>query len=261
MVNCQQARMLIPAYVDGELDLARSLILERHVRGCDDCARAQRDLLALRSALGAGGLYHRAPAGLPARIRSALPSERPIARAPQRGWSVRLPALAGALAILAVAVALALLWRAGSLAAPGNQLAEEVLASHVRSLMADHLTDVLSSDQHTVKPWFDGKLDFSPEVTDLKAQGFPLLGGRLDYLGNRPVAAVAYGRRRHIINLFIWPTNAADAAAQPISEQGYHLLHWNASGMTYWAVSDVGLDELQTFVHLIQQQTGAAEPT
>lgn len=260
-MNCQQAQTLIPPYVDGELDLARSLVLERHIHTCDDCARAERSLLGLRSALAAGAPYHRAPAELAARIRRSLQSERPAAQAPRRAWFARAGGLAGALAVLAVVVAAALLWRAGAIGRPGDQLAAEVLASHVRSLMADHLTDVLSSDQHTVKPWFDGKLDFSPEVSDLKPLGFPLLGGRLDYLGNRPVAAVAYGRRQHVINLFIWPASGADTPVQTTSEQGYHMLHWTAAGMTYWAVSDVGLDELQTFVRLIQQQAGSAEPS
>jgi anti-sigma factor RsiW len=255
MMNCRQARMLMHAYIDGEIDLARALAIERHVRSCSDCTRAHRELLALRSAIASGALYHQAPADLSGRIRAALPRDQHAASTPRQSWLARVGAFAGALAVVALVAAVVLLARAGQITSADDRLADEVLASHVRSLMADHLTDVASSDQHTVKPWFDGKLDFSPGVEDLRQQGFPLIGGRLDYLGNRPVAAVAYMRRRHVINLFIWPTNADDTAAQPSSQQGYHLLHWRQAGMTYWAVSDVGLDELQAFVQLVQQHT------
>jgi anti-sigma factor RsiW len=140
-----------------------------------------------------------------------------------------------------------------------DSLAQEVVASHIRSLMVDHLSDVVSTDQHTVKPWFDGKLDFAPVVVNLADQGFPLIGGRIDYLDNRPVTALVYQRNKHIINLFIWPSTDAPETT-PTTIQGYHLINWTAGNTTYWAVSDVELSELQTFAQLIQQNVAKAQP-
>jgi anti-sigma factor RsiW len=140
--------------------------------------------------------------------------------------------------------------------APDQFLATQLIASHVRSLMANHLTDVASSDQHTVKPWLDTKLDFAPPVVDLSGEGFPLIGGRLDYLDNRAVAALVYGRRKHFINLFVWPAASTESKTpKTITREGYQLLHWADSDFNYWAVSDVNADDLQTFKQQFETRT------
>jgi anti-sigma factor RsiW len=250
-MNCQHARILIQGYVDGELDLVRTLEIERHIRGCSDCARAHKTQQALRSAIGASALYYPAPANLQQRVQSSIrQAHRAAPRPAVLSW--RWIGFAAALAIVVIAVMVIARGTPGSGA--DDRLAEEVRSSHVRSLLATHLTDVASSDQHTVKPWFDGKLDFAPPVVDLASQGFPLVGGRLDYIDQRPVAALVYQRRRHVINLFIWPAAAAETAPHAVLLQGYQLLHWRQAGMTYWAVSDVSAEDLQAFVQLYQQQ-------
>jgi len=137
-----------------------------------------------------------------------------------------------------------------------NVLTQEVLASHIRSLMPGHLVDVTSSNQHTVKPWFNGKLDFSPPVVDLAQQGYPLIGGRLDYVRNKAVAVLVYQHRGHVINLFVWPEGQNEGqGTTSITQQGYHILSWNRSGMSYWVVSDLEEAQLQEFVRLVQQNT------
>jgi anti-sigma factor RsiW len=252
-VSCQEIQGLIHGYVDGELDLVHSIELERHVEGCESCSRACRAQQDLKKALQAAPLRFTAPADLRARIRASLRE----ADAPAAGHRTSLWLLAwrwaGAVAALALVAVMSWNLARVSRAPSGDELvAQEVIDSHVRSLMANHLADVPSTDQHTVKPWFNGKLDFSPPVQDLAKDGFPLVGGRLDYLENRPVAALVYQRRKHFINLFIWPSTH-DSGQGAVMRQGYNLLHWTHSGMVFWAASDLNNTELQEFVKLIQQ--------
>jgi anti-sigma factor RsiW len=171
-------------------------------------------------------------------------------------FSWRWLVIGGSLAAAAVAIVL-LLNLAPGLSRPATEalVTQEVIASHVRSLMVNHLTDVASSDQHTVKPWFAGKLDFSPQVKDFADQGFPLVGGRLDYVGNRSVAALVYQHGKHAINVFIWPSpGTPDAAETMTTQNGYNVIHWSKSGMTYWVVSDLNDRELRIFTSLVQGQ-------
>jgi anti-sigma factor RsiW len=259
-VTCPQNETLIHGYLDGELDLLSVLRLEAHLQKCTTCARAYENHKALSRTLKSGAFYFRPSGDLEQRVRAALVESNPAASRPtssaQKATWRKLPrlswAVASAAASLAVVALMALRFVPWSQnPSPDHLLAEEVLASHVRSLMASHLTDVPSSDHHTVKPWFDGKLDFSPPVEDLSAQGFPLVGGRLDYLDDRPVAALVYQRRKHFVNLFIWPTTQ-QSGQKAVLQHGYNLINWTHSGMTYWVASDLNYRELGEFVQLVQ---------
>jgi len=273
-MNCEEAAKLMDGYLDGELDPITNQAIEQHLRECRNCDQAYKTQGSLIRAIGNATPYYKAPAELRERIQSSLRDE--IAELPTRNfardaqplfprrqsrprpilWETSWNWLALAAAIIfAAIIALTLVPR---LQRPGADqfLATQLIASHVRSLMANHLADVASSDQHTVKPWLDAKLDFAPPVVDLAGEGFPLIGGRLDYLDNRPVAALVYQRRKHFINLFVWPGEAA--AARPVmamSHQGYQLLHWADPDFNYWAVSDVSANDLQTFKQQFAAQT------
>ena len=219
-MNCKDVRRLLQSYSDGELDLVRHVEMEEHLRGCAECAEQERHLKSLRSALSSSSQYYHAPASLRTRIQLATPV---VVNNPRRPM-IRFAALAAGVLFLIVSSAIlgAILSRAGT--STDDLLAEAVVANHVRSLQVNHLTDVVSTDRHTVKPWFRGKLDFSPQVPDLSSQGFTLSGGRLDYLADRPVAALAYHLRLHTINLFTWPAvNNEEKAVRMFSRQGYHL--------------------------------------
>jgi anti-sigma factor RsiW len=257
---------MIDLYVDGELDVSQSLALEQHVKSCEICAAQLAEARNLTRAIRGGGVYGQMPAGLPTRVRAAVTREaglRPVTTIPvvtRREPTVHWwrPA---AIAFAALVILSFVLWHGlpGSIPA-GRQdtlLAQEILDSHVRSLMADHLMDVPSTDQHTVKPWFDGKLDFSPPVVDLTPNGFELAGGRLDYIDGRPVATVVYRRRKHVINLFMWPEHA-NAPLRTTMRNGYNLLHWQAGGLEYWVVSDLNAQEMHEFVELLEAKASAA---
>ncbi len=251
-MSCQETQALLDGYVDGELDISRSLEVERHMQDCPACSHAYRSHQALRSAIRTSGLYFHPPAYLHKRVRAAV-RRASGSHTTARVWGRRGLSVAASLA--AVAILVWGLWPVLIGPSVDDRLAQELVAGHVRSLMASHLTDISSSDQHTVKPWFEGKLDFSPPVSDLTAQGFPLVGGRLDYLDNRPVAALVYQRQRHVINLFIWSSPYSPAAGEKtLTRQGYTLISWSISGVTYWAVSNLNMPELRAFVQAAQRE-------
>ncbi len=251
-MNCQQFTELLHAHLDQELDVVRSLEADQHLKACPACAQRYQEQQALRKVIAGRSLYFDAPPALRQRlrrvVREAGQAEPPRAR---QAWDLSLLWLRWLVPVAAAVLVLlfALPWVVPSTAQ--NRLAREVVSAHVRSLMANHLTDVASTDQHTVKPWFNGKLSFAPPVTDLAAQGFPLVGGRLDVLEERPVAAVVYQRRKHFINLFIWPSARSGSAREKLlTQRGYNLLYWTKSGMDYWAVSDVSRGDLGEFARL-----------
>jgi anti-sigma factor RsiW len=241
----------VDTYLDGELAAGDARALETHLAQCPDCTRFRDGRLELRAAIVAGVPTFQAPPALRERVLAAARgSSSP--RAPRRFtvqnvW--RPLALAASLAVVALGS-----WTLALQRAAGEALADDVLASHIRSLMPGHLTDVPSSDQHTVKPWFNGRLDYSPPVYDFAGRGYPLLGGRIDYVGGRAVAALVYGRRQHVINVLLWPAASGPAGGPSTrTRHGYHELHWTTGDYTYWVVSDLGLAELQEFAQLLRQ--------
>jgi mycothiol system anti-sigma-R factor len=269
-MNCEEAINLMDGYVDGELDPVTNQEIERHLRDCRRCEQAYEAQRAIVRAIGSAAPYYKAPVELRQRIQSSLRNEigakatrngtrgSQILRTQKRSILPETPwnwlALAAAI-VLAAITASSLLPRMRSPNAD-QFLATQLIASHVRSLMANHLTDVASSDQHTVKPWLDAKLDFAGPVVDLSGEGFPLIGGRLDYLDNHPVAALVYQRRKHFVNLFIWPvTPGATETNATMTRQGYHLLHWFDSDFNYWTVSDVSDKDLQAFKQAFEEET------
>jgi len=226
----------LDAYLDGELPPADTAAVRDHLATCASC----RDALAAKESLGKvirQAPYYAAPAALKARIAKSSPRAR---------WTTSWVARAAVLLLAVAGAVLATRWL--SAPSPIDSMANAVVDSHVRSLMGEHLYDVRSTDQHTVKPWFLGKIDFSPPVVDLAASGYPLVGGRLDYLAGRTAAALVYMRAQHTINVFIWPDSSAAGSVESRSIRGFHARHWTQAGMSFWVVSDLNDAELDAFV-------------
>lgn len=267
---CADKVLLLHAYVDGELDLVRSLEIEEHLKTCSACSEELSGYRTLRSSLRSGNLYRRAPEELKARIRAAAVGESAPTAAPAAPATSAVTAVGSVASIrpaqrrpifewLAVAAAILIAFAVGSRTVPGvgsssrDLIAEEAVASHVRSLQPDHLMDIQSTDQHTVKPWFDGKLDFAPPVNDFSDHGFPLIGGRLDYMDHRNVAALVYQRRKHLINVFVWPESSDANFERQSLLNGYNFLGWQHGGMDFCAVSDVSVGDLRQLKELLDR--------
>ena len=248
----QRARLLLNAYLDNELDPASTTELESEIGRSPDLQQELARLTALQNAVRVGATRFQAPRRLFERVfAAASPSaEMTVGKVPLlwRAWAVGASAVAAALLVWILGVDLFNADREASSTA-------EVVSAHIRSLMADHLTDLASMDRHSVKPWFTNRLDFAPPVRDLADQGFQLVGGRLDYLSGKPVAAVVYRHRQHVINVFIWPT-AGERRSHPkqTSARGYNTVRFHSQGMNYWAVSDVNTQDLQKLVDLLLSQ-------
>jgi anti-sigma factor RsiW len=251
-MNCAWTSESLYAYLDGELDANGRMEVLKHLDTCDSCRLAYESARELRRAIKKSTPYFHCPSDTAERIRSAA---RRSVKTPGR-WSSTRWAWGAAAASLLLAVSLAYNVVLLNRRVPEQDLlTQEVLSSHVRSLIGSHLVDVPSSDQHTVKPWFNGKLDFSPPVMDLSTQGFPLIGGRVDYLDKRPVAALIYKRRQHIINVFVWPDSGSSGVlASQSMGNGYNFVHWIDAGFVYWAVSDLNSSELRQFGDLLRRR-------
>jgi anti-sigma factor RsiW len=245
-MNCISSRELLGAYLDEETDAGLQTEVQTHLAACNPCSAAYARLRQRRADIQLHAPRYQAPAWLLGSVRAALRGEA----ANETKAGLRTNRSWGWLAIAAsILLCVSAGWNAvllQSRTAERDNLAENLLASHVRSLIGTHLMDVPSSDQHTVKPWFDGKLNFSPDVKDLTSQGFPLLGGRIEYISERPVAALVYGRRKHIINLLTWPAGTSSRVTR-WSRQGYNMVHWKKGEMDYWAIADITVDELEQF--------------
>jgi len=253
-VACDLTRTLLHGYLDSELDAQRSAEFEQHLETCTQCAAQLEAQEGLRATLKSAQLYETAPAGLARKVARQIDAAR---QSEERTtwWPAwwRTMALATA-AVLVGAVASFFAYKTVKVnTSPQNAIIAEAIDAHIRSLQPAHLMDVESTDQHTVKPWFDGKLDYIPPVKDEAESGFPLIGGRLDALGGRSVAALVYGRRKHLINVFAWPATDNEVQARESgSRNGYQWLYWKKGGMEFCAVSDVSEGDLRELVELLQ---------
>lgn len=254
-MNCRDAEPLLHARLDNELDVAGAMTVDRHLSECRACAAQYAALENLKQDIAAAQPAYELPIRLERKLASRFTSQPTLfARLWSRPWPSAAALVGLAACIGAVILFLPAIWNTGGT----NAIAAEILDNHLRALQPGHLIDVESSDQHTVKPWFQGKTDFSPPVPDLTNDGFVLIGGRLEVIHRQPAAAVVYKRRQHVISLYVSPSLDGDAKPALQDLDGYHLLHWSQSGMGYWAVSDVAPADLRDFAGLIDPARGTS---
>jgi len=249
---CRDSKKVLGALVDNEIDLMQSVAVEEHLAMCADCSAFMKDQRAVKDLLQNGNFRFTAPPGFREEMLKTL--QPPPVTKKLRPWSsISIPVwratAAAAIVILSVAL-IALLYNESSV----NKMAaqNEVVDNHIRSLLMNHLADVASTDQHTVKPWFNGKLGFAPKVVDFSDKGFPLVGGRLDYMDGQTVAALIYQHRQHVINVFTYP-HSGTVTPRASEQRGYRIIHWADSGMEFWLVSDLNPSELQQFAELLRE--------
>jgi anti-sigma factor RsiW len=247
-MDCKDVARARAPYVDGELDAAAVAALERHLEGCADCRVGVGHQRELSRLVRRGAQRFAAPQHLARRVGAALAAaparDMPARRRPIAAWH---PLALAASFVVAMILSSGATWLVAAYDRQ-DRLTQEIVSSHVRALLSNRMIDIASSDQHTVKPWFSGKLDLAPPVRDLTTAGFPLVGGRLDYVGQRPVAALVYRHNQHVIDLFVLPGDAAPGVAPPAtSRQGYALRRWRDGGMTFWAISDLAPEDLDKF--------------
>lgn len=248
-MQCDRARDLLGAYVDGELAGGQRQAIAGHLQSCTACATEAQDIRRLGRQVAAAG-RETAPGPLTLRIRADLAAVK-VAEGGERTFRLRAPwwrnrfGRQAAALVAACLVSVLLTWLAASWWSSGVRLEREIVSAHIRSLLQDSPIQIASSDAHTVKPWFAGRVEFAPEVKDLTPEGFPLVGGRLDYVGERRVGVIVYQRRRHLVNVFTWPAgNTAPIAPRGLVQKGYNLVTWSNGGLIYWAVSDLNAGEL-----------------
>lgn len=251
-MQCQESKKILDAYVDNEVDLTQSVALEEHLAACADCSKGLESRRALKNAIQDADLRYAAPPELVKSVRKSLRLPAETTSAPRWQWfKAAFVGFATATALCAViTVMIVRQFRTP----PDHQLATMVVNEHIRSMQdgTNHLVDVVSSNQHVVKPWFNGRLNFSPKVTDFGDRGFPLIGGRLDYLGKQNAAALIYKRYQHVINVFIYP-NTENSAQNTYQELGFNVIYWSRDGMQYCVVSDLNMAELQQFVGMLRE--------
>jgi anti-sigma factor RsiW len=245
----ERAVVILPKLIDAELGPIRRWLVSRHVGQCATCMGVMEDMQAVRNAVQTSVIPHRAPPGLAERIGMALDREVRAAQPAPKRFNFAYPGLSLAGAAAGVALTMLVMNQSPS---SDNRLAMDLVSSHVRSMMADHLMDVPTSDRHTVKPWLSAHMDFSPDVKDFVAQGYPLLGGRMDYVEGRDTAAIVYRRDKHIINLFVFKQAGADSDPKQSRVDGFNVITWREGGLRYAAVSDVEPAQLVTFVGLVR---------
>lgn len=254
-MKCHEVHAVLNAYVDRELPPVKAQQVDEHLRTCAACTEEYRELTRLRNTINSGNIHESAPAHLKKQVSDSLKE------AGKSGLSWPGVPTGLAFGFPALLLGLVIGWAAVSYLNT-QQAQSDLLASltsaHIRSLMVDHLTDIASSDSHTVKPWFHGRLDFSPPVHDLTRDGYPLIGGRLEYLAGSSAAALVYRHRQHTINLFIFPKPEHITGLKTAVYKGYNILNWSDESLSYWVISDLNLSDLEHFKVLFTSKSGTS---